>query len=241
MALLGVSSPLPNYFSDYLARHPDNAAALADFCALFNHRIHALFYEALRKYHFPAAVHAPGLMDRLCCLRGLTHPDTPVARRLLAFSGVLSTRRRSARGLETMLSGYLGGIPVTVTQWVRRRIPVPNPARLGGDARLGTNTVIGTEMIDFGAKFRVSLGPLPRERFETFLEGTENHAVVKQIIALYTADPLPFDIEVKLAAGDLVGVVLGRDNARLGQTSALGNASGAGPCGEYAVIVSGID
>jgi len=238
LGLLGVSSPLPNYFSDYIARFGEESKPLEDFCSLFNNRLYALFYEAFRKYRFPLAAMTAPFLFKLGCLAGTCTQNEVDAYRMLAYTGVLSTRRRSARGLETLVSNYFGDIPVAVTQWVARWAPVSNPTRLGSGAALGVNATVGTEMFDLSGKFRVSLGPLKRHIFERFLEGSPNVATLKKIVAAYATDPLEFDIEVKLAASDLIPVVLGEESARLGQTSSLGTCADA--AGEaYSVIVAG--
>jgi type VI secretion system protein ImpH len=238
MGLLGASSPLPNYFSDYIARNPENGEPLADFCALFNHRLYALFYEAFRKHHFALAAFSREMQHKLLCLAGVREHGENASLRMLAYAGILSTRRRSARGLETVVSDYFGGIPVSVTQWVARRARVPNPTHLGLDAALGINCTVGTEIGDISGKFRLTLGPLRRSSFESFLEGSANIEALRTVVASYVTDPLEFDIEVKLAASDLIPVVLGEDLARLGQTSALGRC--AETAGEaYAVVLAG--
>jgi len=241
MGLLGVSSPLPNYFIDYIARYPDNGAALADFCSIFNNRLYALFYGALCKYRIPLAVSSPAFLHRLALLAGNPSTEQQTAHwRMCAYAGMLSTRRRNAAGLSALLADFFGGIPVHITQWVPRRVRLPNPTKLGGDgAALGVNTTIGTETLDFSGKFRVTLGPLRRELFESFLEGSDNLAAVRRLVASYLTDPLAFDIEVVLAAADLAPVVLGGDNARLGRTSALGECRPGAVGDEYAAVFEG--
>jgi type VI secretion system protein ImpH len=245
MGLTGISSPLPNYFSDYLARYPESSAALADFCAIFNHRIYVLFYNALKKYRFHMAIRHPDTLAKIASLSGSSTAKPLMANigayRMCAYSGALSTRRRSSRGLESVISDFFGGVQTSVIEWMERRVALPNPTALDGSAMLGINTTVGTEIIDYSGKFRVSIGPLRRENFESFMEDGENIAAARQIISLYSVDPLSFDIEIKLEALDLVPVILGETIAGLGRTSSLGECA-LGTKGEaYSVILNGRD
>jgi type VI secretion system protein ImpH len=239
--LLGVDSPLPNYFADYIARYPDSAGALSDFCAIFNNRLYAFFFEAFRKYRFSMALRTDALLNRISALNGHSCSRGGDAFRMCAYTGMLSTRRRSARGLATMLSDFFNGVPVGVSQWVPRRVSLPDPSALGGDAALGVNTMLGTEIIDYSGKFRVFVGPLRRETFESFLDGTENLAKMKTLVESYMTDPLAFDIEVRLAPSDLVPVILGEGLARLGQTTSLGRCADGATGGEFSVVLPGAE
>jgi predicted component of type VI protein secretion system len=48
---------------------------------------------------------------------------------------------------------------------------------------------------------------------------------MKALVETFLADPLDFDIEVQLQSCELVPVIVGKDNTRLGETSSLGNSS----------------
>ncbi|MBD3390392.1 MAG: type VI secretion system baseplate subunit TssG [Chitinivibrionales bacterium] len=224
MGLLGASSPLPNYFSDYVARYPEKSAALADMCSLFNNRIYALFYDAISRHRFASAVYTDRFLFRLSCLAARRNAAGD-SQRALAYAGILSNRRRSARGLAVMLSNVFGGIPVTVTQWVPRRAPVAQPVALGSTAALGVSTTLGTEILDRAGMFRVTLGPLTRDIYESFLDASERAVAVRALVGAYVSDPLTFDIEVTLAASELVPAKLGDTAARLGRTASLGRAA----------------
>jgi type VI secretion system protein ImpH len=237
MGLLGVSSPLPNYFSDFVSRYSEDAAALSDFCGLFNQRIYTLFYEAYAKYRFVNASFTKIFLDRLLCLAGMQGAGEGYRR--LAYSGSLAGRRRSAADLGAMVSHFFGGIPVFVRQWVGRWTPLASRTQLGRDSRLGENTSIGTHTFDVAGKFRVVIGPLQRETFEAFAEGCENLTMLRALVSSFVADPLEFDIEVRLERTQLLPAVLGKADAPLGRISSLGQAA-AGTCAPvYSAVFSG--
>jgi len=72
----------------------------------------------------------------------------------------------------------------------------------------------------------VSMGPLTPEMFESFLPKGKNHAAAKKLIESFLAEPLDYDLEVLLESRDLKPVTLGADNARVGETAALGETRG---------------
>lgn len=231
MGLVGVTSPLPVYFSEYVSTHPESAEPLYDFLAIFNHRMYTLFYRAWKKYHFLFNFTADGSdsftrkIAMLCGVDPAAAPDRKKMR-LLAYCGILSKSARSAAGLRTLLSDYFDGIPVRITEFASRWAPLRNVKPLGAATPLGRETLLGTSYFDRGGKFRVVVGPLSRAVYEQFLPGTPNVADMKEVITAYLSDPLEYDIEVQLQSIELIPVVLGEDETRLGETSSLGSSEG---------------
>jgi type VI secretion system protein ImpH len=229
MGLVGVTSPLPVYFSEYLSRRQEHAPALYNFLTIFNHRFHTLFYKSWKKYHFIKAFAADGsdlFSKNIGKLTGCT--DETISKdqmRLLAYCGILAGLRRGPAALEAMLSDYFGNIPVRVAQFFPRWAPIREKTQIGINSQLGMTALCGTSFYDVSGKFRVVVGPLKREVYETYLGGSDNIAFMKSIIKSYITDPLDFDIEIQLQSMDLVPVCLGWDNSRLGTTSSLGKSS----------------
>ncbi len=229
MGLIGVSSPLPLYFTEYIARHEETSEPLSDFLALFNHRMYTLFYRAWQKYRFigmAAGLAGNPVAQRIASLAGIDRAriSDPFFSRALAYTGSLAGKARSKEALRTLLADYFGGLPIALGEWQPRWTEIRNPTRVGVDSRLGVTSLLGTRKWDISGKFRVSVGPLPRATFETFLRTSDNIAAMKKLVTLFLGDPLEFDIEVKLESSELVPVILGRDNSRLGETSSLGKS-----------------
>lgn len=228
MGLVGVTSPLPVYFSEYILSHPETAPALYDFLTIFNHRMYALFYRAWKKYHFLFNFKSDGsdsFTQKIAMLAGLNHDASERKMRMLAYCGILSSSTRSASGLETMLSDFFWEVPVAVSEFSPRWAQLRNVKPIGG-APLGQGTILGTSYFDRAGKFRVVVGPLPRKVYETFLPGTDNISEMKEVIATYLSDPLDYDIEVQMQSTELVPVILGENETRLGETSSLGKSKG---------------
>jgi type VI secretion system protein ImpH len=229
MSLLGVSSPLPVYFTEQVMLRPEESEALRDFISVFNHRLYVLFYRAWKKYHFMRTFSPRGndpFTQKIGALAGMNPNRMPPKDRvrLIAYTGILAGKYRSAAGLETVLSDFFGAIPVQVRQWMPRWAALQNPAKMGDAIRLGKNAMCGTSVLDFSGKIRVVLGPLRREIYERFLPGSDNIATVKKLVTEYCADPIEADIEVKLQSTELIPVILSHNNTRLGETSSLGTS-----------------
>jgi type VI secretion system protein ImpH len=224
MGLVGTTSPLPNYFVEYAARRVEEGGALADFLAIFNHRVYTLFYRAWQKYRFLRAAVPAGFIDKIRLMAGQGPESGPESGRLCAYTGLFAGKSRSGQGLAIVIADFFDGIETEVRPWVPRWAPIPELRGLGR-ARLGVDTIIGTHVYDINGKFRVVIGPLPRAIFETFLPGTPNSMLLSRIIAAYCIDPLAFDVEVKLQSQELEPVILGAFSTALGKTSSLGRSA----------------
>lgn len=230
MGLVGASSPLPVYFSEYLSRQPEGGEALYDFLTMFNHRIYSLFYRAWKKYHFMRSFTRDAsdpFTRQVSLLSGLQSREdlSPQRLRLLAYCGIFSGKSRSRSALEAVLSDYFDGVPVKIREFMPRWAKLKNLTPLGEQYRLGNNSILGDSIHDYSGKFRVVFGPLKRDVYETFLANSKNISEVKKLIDTFIADPLEYDIEVQLQSMELIPVELGADNARLGETSALGKTN----------------
>jgi type VI secretion system protein ImpH len=229
MGLVGSTSPLPVYFSEHVHRFDETSPGLRDFLTIFNHRIYVLFYHAWKKYHFlrnlTAAADDP-FSRCISCLVGNSEGKSsdPSVLRLLTYAGILAGSCRSASGLQSILSHFFGDLPVKLHQWLPRRAELPDLAAIGSRCQLGVNAVCGTTVLDMAGKFRVTVGPLPIDIYETFMPGSKNVAAMKQIIQSFLIDPLEFDMEIQLQSVDLIPVILGEQVAQLGQTTSLGRS-----------------
>jgi type VI secretion system protein ImpH len=230
MGLVGVSSPLPLYFSEYLARHEDNSQPLIDFLNIFNHRCYSLFYRAWKKYRFISCAvrETDPLSRRIALLAGLDPKllSDPAYARLLSYTGMFAGKRRGKNAMTSFLSDFFMGLPVEIKEYQPRWVKIQNPVKMGVDVLLGINSIAGSHSWDISGKFRVAVGPLPREKFEKFLPNSENIQKMKELVSVFLAEPLAYDIEVMLQSSELVPVVLGANATRLGETSSLGKSSG---------------
>jgi type VI secretion system protein ImpH len=239
MGLLGISSPLPHYFTEYGTKYEKDGSALADFLAIFNHRIYVLFYQAWKKYRLvngSVERDAFGLLQKIAMLAGLYGERFYTHTKLAAYAGIFAGSCRNAEGLRTLIADYFQAIPVTVKQWMPRWAPVKDLKKLGIDAVLGIHAMIGTHILDRGGTFRLILGPLEKDTFQMFQPDTPNIALLKEMVTGYLTDPLEFDIEVQLKPAALTAVILGEDTAQIGISGSCGTSTGTTEA--YSIVIA---
>jgi type VI secretion system protein ImpH len=221
-------------------RQRDTAAR--DFLDLFHHRIASLFYRAWERYRFtvaherdqrdPLAMHVADLigMGTVGLQRRLGVDDAS----LLFYGGLLAAHRRSATGLEQILSDYFS-VTASVEQFVGDWYPLRISDQCALDhestapsARLGLGAVVGDEVWDPQARVRVRLGPLTRAQYDDFLPGGTALPRLRELVRLYTDDQLDVELQLVLARDDVPACVLGTYDDAAGGT---GDAGGFLPLG----------
>jgi type VI secretion system protein ImpH len=244
-AFLGLTGPvgvLPVPYTELLLeRRKAKDHALADFLDLFNHRLISLFYRAWEKHRlFVAFERNPldtgqgasfthYLFDLIgmgtAGLRGrLEVPDQA----LLIYAGLLAQSPRSACALEAMLSDYFG-VPVRVEQFLGKwfsleRMHLSYLDREGLHNQLGLGAIAGDAVWNHQASFRVWVGPLPLDRFRSFLPGEKGFCELIELSRFFTDRTFDFDIRLILRAGEVPWFQLtdeGSDAPRLGLVSWL--------------------
>ena len=231
LGLYGVSSPLPTHYTeDLLDEASEGASASRDFLDILHQRTYHLHFEALSKYQLLIRISEekslPDL-ERLFCLIGLGEKELrdslPEPETLLRYMGLLNQFPRTALGLQTLLRDALGVSKLEVEQCVQRRVPIPEDQRMRlgvANICLGMNTVLGSEMPDRMGKFRIHIGPLSKEEFDSFLPCTPRHDRLAGLTRLYIVDPFDFDLKLTMAAREARPISLGDpDGQRLGLNS----------------------
>jgi len=224
LGLYGSSSPLPTHYTeDLLDDSAADSTVSREFLDLLHQRLYQLYFQCWSKYRLfirVAEEKNPQDLERLYCLIGLGEKDlresVPDAGSLLRYAGLFSQSPRSADGLKTLLRDALGVSKLEVEQCVLRRVPIPEDQqmRLGQfNISLGVNTVLGSEVPDRMGKFRIHIGPLSKDEFDTFLPGTTRHNKLARLIRLYIVDPFEFDLKLILATGEAQPIRLGDPDA----------------------------
>jgi type VI secretion system protein ImpH len=223
-------------------RRGEERRAFRDWLDLFNHRFISLFLRAWEKYRFWIAyernehdrpeqdtfTHAlrcfvglgtGGLRERLRVVaveagrereRRLAGIDD---RSLLHYAGLLSSRRRTAAGLEALLTDYFG-LSVKVKQFVGQWLDLEPTSQttlgvVDGNGQLGVNVIAGERVWDVQGKIRLRLGPLSFARFNDFLPDRtplpehKGFFLLKHLARLYVGPDLDFDIQPVLRADDV--------------------------------------
>lgn len=231
MGLIGPNGVLPSWYNELASeRNHHKDFSLTAFLDIFHHRLISLFYLAWKKHRFPEN-YTRGARDRLSryllSLSGLGTPGLEgrigLPEESLAFySGLISRQAPSAAAIEGTVA-YLSGTTVTVEQFIEQMIPL-NPedqTRIGSaNARLGVDTVCGSNVWDCQAKFRLNLGPMGYDDFARFLPSGDMLRPIGSLVKYMVGMEYEFETCIYLKREDLPPCELGGDKApRLGWTT----------------------
>ena len=214
MGLTGPSGVLPAHYTEYLiARNYSRDEVAAAFFDLFNHRLISLFYLAWEKHHFPVAYQRESqssvaqrrftsyLFDLIGMgTRGLQDRLELTDSALLSYCGLIAQRPHSATALAGLLRDYFQ-VPMEIDQFVGKwcHLEPDNLSYLKGgsiSSSLGSGAIAGDRVWNPQARFRIRIGPLTWDRFNSFLpDGSAFRALVT--LARYFANQA-MDFEVQL-------------------------------------------
>jgi type VI secretion system protein ImpH len=237
---MGVASPgsfgsLPVAYTEEIHRQERDFKnpALREFLDLFNHRLVSLFYRAWERSR-PQVLHDLGRPSTFeAALRAVVGLEGEGLdgrlpfddRALLSRSGLLAMRPAPALAIEAVVES-LFEIPAVIEQFVAAwyDIDPADRSRLGAaNARLGVDLNLGTQICLAQPTFRVRVGPMAWERFESLLPGTEGFRMLSSVVRLAAGVEFDFQFRLVLEAEDVPETRLGGDAvpSRLGRTTWL--------------------
>lgn len=236
--LLGPNGPLPLHITEYARdrlRHAGDPT-LSRFLDLLNHRFIALFYRAWAQAQPHVSFDRPA-DDRFAVYIGSFVGIAPQTLRgrdavpdlaKMFHAGTLLRQVRNAEGLASIVRQFFR-VPARVEEFVAHWLALGAGERtcLGRDgALLGSGAVLGERVRDRQHKFRLHLGPLSRDEYESFLPGTSpgpEHALRKLVdwVRLYLCFELEWDVRLCLKKDEVPALRLGA--GRLGWTTWLGH------------------
>lgn len=238
--LFGPNGPLPLHLTEY-ARHRamhQADASFARFADMFHHRLLLLFYRAWAQAQPTVGLDRPE-GDRFASYIGsliglgineVQKRDAAHDHAKLHFAGILSRQVRNADGLASILAGFLRR-PVKIEQfsgnWLK--LPLSERTRIGRTASrrksptatLGGGAVLGGLVWDRQHNFRVHIGPLDRDVFESLLPGGEALPAVVALVENYVGMQFGWDLRLSLKPEQVRPSQVGQ-YGRLGWTSWLG-------------------
>lgn len=227
LELYGPASPLPNFFTEELFDEASyDESVKRDFIDILHQRSYQLYFRCWSKYRLLIRVveeQNPIDRERLLCLIGLGEKELassiPEAYPLLRYTGILTQYPRSATGLSTLLRDAFRLKNIRIIQNVKRMVSIPRDQlmRMGlAGCRLGMDTVLGNRIADRMGKFRLEIGPLAWDTFNSFLPGTVRHEKLSGYMNFYLVDPLDVELKLILAAGEARPIRVGNPKAKLG-------------------------
>lgn len=226
MGLTGPQGVLPQHYTTMLIeRLRAHDHGIKDFFDLFNHRLISLFYRAWEKYRFTVGYErlqgsAPTADPDLFtdCLYSLVGMGTAHLREqmhvadesIVYYAGQFSQGRRSAVGLERLLTDYFR-LPVEIEQFVAHRERLnpedrwnlPDRQRPHGrNSELDAGMVLGTTVWVVQSRFRIRLGPLNYEQFRRFWPTGGDLRPLCELARLYAGPEMDFEVQPLLEAHD---------------------------------------
>ena len=234
--LFGPNGPLPMHLTEYARerlRH-ENDPTLCRFVDIFHHRFLALFYRAWAQaqphvnYDRPKDDRFAGYIGAFLGLAPAELRDRDTLPDLAKFFhvGALIRQVRNSEGLGHILQHFFR-VPVQIEEFVGHWMHLAASERtyLGKEgATLGAGAVLGGEVWDRQHKFRIRLGPLTLDQYETFLPGGTALRKLVDWVRLYLCFELDWDVRLLLKHNEVPPMVLGRDG-QLGWTTWLGRRS----------------
>lgn len=232
--LFGPNGPLPLHLTEYARERLRNAgdATFARFADLFHHRLLALFYRAWAQGQ-PHVNRDRPEQDRVAGYVASFFGVMPASFRSrdslpdvarLFHAGALVRHVRNAEGLAAILRQFFR-VPVNIEQFVGHWMLLGPQERsyLGREsAVLGAGAIVGARVWDRQHKFRLHLGPLTFEQYESFLPGGTRLRRLVDWVAFYFSFELDWDVRLTLQADEVPRLALSGQR-RLGWTTWLGS------------------
>ena len=238
LGLFGPNGPLPLHLTEYARERllHNGDATFPRFLDLFHHRFLSLFYRAWAQAQPTVSLDRPrddrfsayvGSVFGLGTARMRNRDSIPDFAKLY-FSGLLVRQARNADGLTALIAGYFR-VPVHIETFVGHwmNLPVGDRSRLGAHdagAMLGCGAVLGARVWDRQHKFRIRLGPLNLEQYESFLPGGSAIQSLVSWVRQYLCYELEWDVCLVLAGAQAPQLQPGRYGL-LGWTTWLGRRS----------------
>jgi type VI secretion system protein ImpH len=241
--LLGPNGPLPLHITEHVRDRMYNAndPTTGRFFDLLQHRFLAFFYRAWAQSQ-PHVNRDRPETDRFAAyigaFLGLSTPsfrgrdDVPDVAKLFHV-GTLIRHVRNAEGLSAVLQHFFR-VPVRIEEYVGHWMSLGPRERtyLGREgATLGQGALVGARIWDRQHKFRIALGPLTFEQYESFLPGGLPLKQLVDWVRLYLCFELEWDVRLVLAHTEVPPLRVGRVG-RLGWTTWLGQRQGGEAVGD---------
>ena len=244
LGLHGADSPLPTYFTEYVAQNRDDADAVRDFFDIINHKILSILFALWGKYRYYAQYQAAAsdmLSQRFFGFIGAGLPETRAAKairwpRLMAYMGLIALNGEATGSLESILRHYFGHGDISIIPCVPRwvRIPDDQQTEIGvRNCTLGEDFILGDEIRDQTGKFRIRIDALDWDAFLSFLPCHEKFNELKSVVDFVLKSRFSFDVELRLKPGEIRPWILGDEET----DTLLGWSTWCGADGDGVVIL----
>jgi type VI secretion system protein ImpH len=234
MGMVGVSGVMPMHYTELImerVRYRDTA--MWSFLDIFTHRSISMFFRAWEKYRFPVS-YERGEDDFTAFLfdvaglgtKGLRGRMNLEDESLLPYGGLIAQKPHSAAALGNILSDYFR-VKAKILQFFGQWLDLDGASitKLGqANNGLGTTAIIGTRVWEQQSKFRIVLGALTFNEFQSFLPSGSAYKPLLSIVRFMHGTEFDFDVQLVLQAKQVPSTILTTRAVRrpmLGWTSFL--------------------
>lgn len=212
LGLYGTSSPLPTFYTeDLIDEFNEEKSIKRDFLDIINYRIYPLFFKIWSKYRLFYKIceeNDQKTINMLYSLMGLE--DSELRKKIFniekyfRYIGLTIQFPRSAEGLESMISdGFNLRDQISIVQCVSRKVLIPSDqlSLMGlSCCTLGTDAVIGKEIIDISGKFQIEILDANADNLHSFLPDQTLFLELKQMVEFYVDQPLKWELVIELSS-----------------------------------------
>jgi type VI secretion system protein ImpH len=232
--VFGANGPLPLHLTEFARSRIRNSKddTFAEFADIFHHRLLSLFYRAWADKE-PTVQYDRQDKDRfafyVASLLGIGESsqlkrDVIPDHAKIHFAAHLGGHTRHASGLQAILSDYFQ-VSVKIEEFVGEWLDIPedslcclNPDKSTG--QLGVSAIIGSRSWQCQHKFRIVIGPLDRQDYESLLPSGSKLESFRSLMSNYIGFEYNWDINLILKKEQVPTAQLGQ-YAQLGWTSWL--------------------
>jgi len=230
MGMLGSHGALPLHYSDRINRHEKTSSdgGPRAFLDMLSHRALGMFYQAWARHRPECMVSEEGgdeFRAMLTALSGAGESGEVLDHETLAFYAMqIRSRTVSAPLMAGMYAEYFD-VPFAIDQLVGewRELPQEDQACLGvANVDLGAGVMLGRRIYGCDARVRLRIGPLDRQRYESFLPGRGAATHLAALLALHCGVGMTYEVYLVQRAADQRGVRLdASEDVRLGISARL--------------------
>ncbi|MEO1881498.1 MAG: type VI secretion system baseplate subunit TssG [Methylococcales bacterium] len=232
--VFGPNGPLPLHLTEFARSRIRNSKddTFAEFADIFHHRLLSLFYRAWADKE-PTVQYDRSDKDRfafyVASLLGVGETsqqkrDVISDHTKIHFAAHFGCHTRHASGLKSMLSDYFQ-LPVEIEEFIGDWLMIPDDSLcfLNNDSstgQLGISAVIGARSWQCQHKFRIIIGPLDIQEYESLLPTGNKLESMRSFVRNYIGFEYNWDINLILKKEQVPTAQLGK-YAQLGWTSWL--------------------
>jgi type VI secretion system protein ImpH len=241
LGMLGPNGPLPLHYTEMVRERSENHndTTLADFLDLFHHRYLTHIYRAWAQSQAAAGLDRmndevfSGYVARLTGHDPLEIRDSVLpAHARLAASTHLGREARNPDGLAATLARFFA-VPVQLHEFVLHWIRIDSDDRSHlGQARassvMGVGAIAGEVVADRQNKFRLVLGPLSLDQYLGFTPQGRDLPLLVEWVRGFVGHEFVWEVELRVRNDSTPPARL-EDTEKLGWSTWLGGAEGAGP------------